>query len=233
MDGEHRGRSRAFTLLEILIILVVLAILITLAIPNLLSAKSGSNESAALATVRMIVQAQMGFLTRKLADEDQDGTGEFATLGELSGGVPIRAAFGGTDVINPPELATSFRALSALGELTKQGYIYRLYLPDVNGVGLVEVAGGGADPGVDSETAESAWCVYAWPQVYGQTGGKTYFASATGDILFTEDSRYSGPGAPITAGAALQLPGAVDSILGNPATNSTGRDGNAWKIAGR
>lgn len=233
MDGHYRGRNRAFTLLEILIILVVLAILITLAIPNLLSAKSGTNETAALANMRSIVQAQMGFMTRTLADQDRDGTGEYATLGELSGAVPIRAAFGGTDMISPPELATSFRTISALGELTKQGYVYRLYLPDINGIGLIEVAGGGPDPDVDYEMAETAWCVYAWPQVYGQTGNKTYFANATGDILFTEDSRYSGPGAPITAGAAMALPGAVDSLLGTAATNTTGRDGNSWKMTGR
>ena len=233
MDGQFRGKSRAFTLLEILIILVVLAVLITLAIPNLLSAKSGSNETAALANVRMIVQAQMGFMTRGLSDEDRDGTGEFGTLGELSGAVPIREAFGGTEMISPVELATSFRSLSALGELTKQGYIYRLYLPDINGNGLVEVAGGGADANVDYENAETAWCIYAWPQVYGQTGSKTYFANQTGDVLFTEDSRYSGPGAPITAGAAMRLPGAVESLLGSPATNATGRDGNSWRMTGR
>jgi len=233
MDGQYRGRSRAFTLLEILIILVVLAVLITLAIPNLLSAKAGSNETAALSNVRMIVQAQMGFMTRALSDQDNDGTGEFATLGELSGAVPVRAGEGGTRVIRPVELPASFKTISALGELAKQGYIYRVYLPDINGVGLVEVADGGADPNVDFEMAETAWCVYAWPQVYGQTGNKTYFSNATGDVIFTDDSRYSGPGAPITAGAAMQLPGVVDSLLGSPGTNSTGRDGNAWKIAGR
>jgi len=233
MDGQYGGRSRAFTLLEILIILVVLAVLITLAIPNLLSAKAGSNESAALANVRAIVQAQMGFVTRGMADLDSDGTGEFGTLGELSGAVPVRAAFGGTDPLTPVELSASFRTVSALGELTKQGYVYRLYLPDINGVGLVEVAGGGADPAVDYESAETAWCVYAWPQVYGQTGSKTFFASSNGDIIFTEDSSYSGPGAPITPGAGLRLPGAVDNIFGVPATNSTGRDGNTWKMTGR
>jgi len=233
MDGQKRGYPRAFTLLEILIILVVISVLVTLAIPNLVSAKAGTNETAALSNVRMIVQAEMGFMTRRLADEDSDGTGEYATLGELSAGVPVRAAHGGTLMVNPPVLPVSFRGVSANGELTKQGYIYRLYLPNIAGVGVAEVAGGGSHADVDYESAESAWCVYAWPQVFGKTGSKTYFANAAGDVLFTEDPRYSGPNAPVTAGAAMEVPGEVDSLLGSPATNATGRDGNAWKMTGR
>ncbi len=224
--------TRGFTLLELLIILVVIAILVTFALPSLLGSRIVANENAAFATVRTIVQAQLAFANRRDADLNQNGTGEFGTFGEMSGNVAVRAANGGTKFMTPSTINPSFRAISPLGEMLRHGYYYRIYLPSATGDGLIEKPGGGADENVSAEKAETYWSLYAWPQRHGATGVKTFFANQSGDIHFTEDTRYSGPGAPLTAGSAL-LPGApATRMLGGIASGVTGRDGNVWHPAG-
>jgi hypothetical protein len=214
-------------------ILVVIAVLVTIALPNLLSSEMEAQETAALATVRQIVQSQMVFQNRKEADLNGNGTGEFGTFGELSGNVAVRAANGGTRFMDPSAINPSFRAISPLGEMLRNGYYYRLYLPGPAGEGMLELPGGGADAGVSAELAESTWCVYAWPQRYGVTGRSTYFVCQGGDIVSTDDARYSGPGAPLPAGAAFAEPGPAGNINGVVAVNEPGRDGNTWHVEGR
>jgi len=227
------GRARGFTLVELLIVLVVIAVIATMAIPSLLNSKAHANQTAAIATVRNVVQAQLNFAGRRAADANSNGSGEFATLGELSAGVAVRAAAGGTDTISPPELSNAFQNVTADGVVSRQGYYFRVYLPDALDNGVAELPGGGAAAIVDAGRSEMLWCIYAWPQRYGATGRKTYFANANGDILFTTDSRYSGLTAPIAAGAALQAPGALTAMNGAIATTGVGRDGATWSVAGR
>jgi len=201
--------------------------------PNLLSSKIETNETAALATLRQVAQSQMMFANRKEADLNQNGTGEYGTFGEMSGNVAVRAASGGTRFLTPNVIQASFRAISPLGEMYRSGYYYRLYLPKAGGAGVIELPGGGADAAVDPEQAESIWCVYAWPQRFGVTGNKTFFINQHGDITFTENSAYSGPGAPIPAGAALSAGGPAGSIVGAVAVGEEGRDSNTWRISGK
>ena len=224
---------RGFTLLELLIILVVIAIIVTIALPNLLGSKVEANETAAMATVRQIVQSQLQFANRKEADLNDNGSGEYGTFGEMSGNVAVRAASGGTKFLEPGVINPSFRQISPIGEMFRNGYYYRIYLPRASGEGILELPGGGADPAIDASKAESMWCVYAWPQKFGVTGRKTFFANQAGDILFTETEVYNGPGAPIPAGAAFGAGGPGSHIDGIPAVNATGRDGNNWRVTGR
>jgi len=224
---------RAFTLIELLTILVIIAIIVTIAIPNLLGSRVEANETAAMATVRTVVQAQLAFVARQDADLNANGAGEFGTFGEMSGNIAVRAANGGTKLLEPGTINPSFRAISPIGEMFRSGYYYRIYLPGTGGSGVIELPGGGADTAIDADLAENTWCVYAWPQKFGTTGRKTFFASQNGDILYTEDANYSGPGAAIVPGAAFAVPGVATSILGHVAANQVGRDGNPWKAAGR
>jgi prepilin-type N-terminal cleavage/methylation domain-containing protein len=224
---------RGFTLLELLMILVILAILVTIGLPLLLRTKVDADETAALATVRQIVQSQMLFANRKEADLNQNGTGEYGTFGEMSGNVAVRAANGGTKFMDPSAINPSFRAISPIGEMVRGGYYYRIYLPGPTGDGILELAGGGADPAVFADLAESTWCVYAWPQRYAVTGRRAFFANQSGEITSTDDPRYSGPGAPIAPGAALADTGPAASINGLIAVNEPGRDGNTWRVEGR
>ncbi|MHC4959768.1 MAG: DUF2950 family protein [Planctomycetota bacterium] len=224
---------RGFTLLELLIILVIIAILVTMALPNLLGSKVEANESAALATVRQIVQSQMAFANRKEADENYNGLGEYGTFGELSGAVAVRSNDGGTKFLTPATINPSFDAVSADGVLVRHGYYFRIYLPDASGNGVPEMAGGGAPNNLDPDLAESAWAVYAWPQRKGVTGNKTFFANQNGDISYTESNAYDGASAVVSPGSALLAPGTLNSILGSQATSQTGRDGNFWKVVRR
>ncbi len=130
-----------------------------------------------------------------------------ATMGELSAGVAVRAAAGGTETIDPPELANSFQKVSAEGLVARQGHFFRIFLPDALDNGVPELAGGGTNATVDAGRAENLWCIYAWPQQYGAKGLKTYFANANVDILFTDDARYTGRTAPIAAGATWKITG--------------------------
>jgi prepilin-type N-terminal cleavage/methylation domain-containing protein len=224
---------RGFTLLELLAILVILSILITIALPSFMRSKLDADETAAIATVRQIVQSQVIFANRKEADLNGNGVGEHGTFGEMSGNVAVRAANGGTKFMDPSAINPSFRAISPLGEMVRSGYYYRLYLPGPAGEGLLELPGGGADPAVSAELADNTWCVYAWPQKYGLTGRRTFFANQTGDITSTDDPKYTGPGAPLPPGAAFADTGPAGNINGLIAVNEVGRDGNTWSVEGR
>jgi len=225
--------SRAFTLLELMVILVILAILITVALPQMMGTRADANETAAITTLRLMSQAQLGFANRKEADLNGDGIGEFGTFGEMSGNVAVRAAAGGTRFLEPSLISPAFRLISPLGEMYRNGYYFRLYLPAADGTGLTELPGGGAQVTVDPDNAQSTWCLYAWPQRYGSTGRRTFFVSQQGDITFADNPGYEGPGAAITAGAAFTPPGPVNDILGSPASGAVGRDGNLWRTAAR
>jgi type II secretory pathway pseudopilin PulG len=203
--------QRAFTLFELLIILVIIAILVTIALPNLLGSKIDTNETA----------------------QNRNGAGEYGTYGEMSGNVAVRAGNGGAKYLTPSTINPSFRAISPIGEMYRNGYYYRIYLPGAAGEGLIELPGGGADPAIDPDRAEAIWCVYAWPQKYGVTGRRTFFVNQQGDITFTEDESYAGPGAPIPAGAAFEVGGPAGNIDGTSAVGVNGRDGNLWRVSGK
>jgi len=222
------AKQAGLTILELMIILAVIAVLITIAIPNLLGSQIDARETSALGNVRTIVQAQLAFAARREADLNHNGIGEFGTFGEMSGSIAVRAANGGTRYMAPSTINPSFRMISPVGEMFRSGYYFRIYLPDAVGDGLTELAGGGADANVDPDLAESTWCVYAWPQRFGVTGRRTYFANPEGDILYTVNSAYQGAGAPIAAGAALAQPGPAGNLRGRLAVGGTGRDGNTW-----
>ena len=219
-----QGR-RGFTLIELMIVIAIIAVIAAIAIPNLLASRLSANETSAIATLRTLVTAQAMFQKRGLADEDSDGAGEYGTLAEMSGAVTVR---GGAATLVPPILSTAFRSINANGQMARNGYLYRVFLPDSNGLGVGEVAGGGAPAGIDAELSENTWCALAWPSNFETSGVRTFFVNQQGDIISSADETYSGPASPPSPGSAMSAPGNVDSITGVVATGTTGRDGNLW-----
>ena len=128
----------------------------------------------------------------------------------------------------PPVLSSAFRAVNANGEVGRSGYLFKVYLPDVNGDGVAEEDG---FANIDADTAETTWCAYTWPSNYGTSGNRAFFVSQAGDILTTEDANYSGSGSGPLPGAAFDA-GGNNSIAGNTAGGTSGQDNNLWKQAG-
>jgi len=220
-----RKSESGFTLIELMIVIAIIAIIAAIAIPNLLSARLNSNETASVATLRNIISAQAQFQTTARADENNNGVGEYGSFGEMSGAIGVR----GGSVLNPPVLSTAFRTVNN-SRVTRSGYNFQIYVPDNAGAGVAEQATGGYAAGdVDPDLAETTWCCYSWPVSYGNTGNRSFFVNQGGDIVATEDSTYTAATGPSFEAA---FRGAGSTITGQVATGTSGRDGNFWKQAG-
>ena len=71
------------------------------------------------------MSAQTQFQSSDKADVNLNGVGEYGTLGEMSGGIGVR----GGAALTANILSSSFRLVSANGEVSKSGYHYAIYLP--------------------------------------------------------------------------------------------------------
>jgi len=232
-------RSAGFTLIELMIVVAIIAIIAAIAIPNLLSARLNANETAAIATLRTISTAQAQFQQRAKADVDNDGVGEFGFLRELSAATDVRDSAdgdyngGSSNVLNPAALSAGFSVRANDHEVGRSGYLFHMLLVGVGGVGVSEHNLDNIHNGpIDTDLAETTWCIYAFPSNYSTSGTRTFFCNQTGDITFTDDSAYEGKDAVKhdSGGAAFTTAGSsLASITGNVAIGTIGRDGNQWK----
>jgi type II secretory pathway pseudopilin PulG len=210
-----------------MIVLAVIAVIAAIALPNLLSSRIIANETAAISSLRTIISSESQFQQTGLADKNDNGFGEYGYLGEMSGSVGVR----GGARISAATLSSAFQSTNAWGVVSRGGYLYILALPNAAGNPVAQAAH--AD--VDGLLAETVWVCYAWPMHYGYSGNRTFFANQGGDIVATNDPKYSGPhpsGAPMPAGAAFVGPGPLVTITGIAASGVMGRDGNIWRPAG-
>ena len=222
--STSQQKAGGFTLIELLIVITIIAIVAAIAVPNMISAKTAANESAAISALRNLSAVQIQVGNRKFIDIDADGHGEFGFFGELSGGVPPRNN-GGASLL-PPLLAGSFRTVNN-GIITRQGYNFVIYLPDAAGAGLAETAANyGA---VDADLAEDVWCAYAWPADFRSSGRAAFFINQTGEILRSDNltQGYDGTAVTPAADAAFMAAGAITGVF-NPGQVAT--DGGVWTV---
>jgi prepilin-type N-terminal cleavage/methylation domain-containing protein len=78
------ARNRAFTLLELMLVVAVLAIIIAMAIPGYLNSKKQANETSAIASLKNITLAQTQYRVR---------FGVYATLANLTASELVDSSF--------------------------------------------------------------------------------------------------------------------------------------------
>lgn len=220
-----RGPS-GFTIIELMIVITLIVIIALIAVPSMIAGRLAANEVAAIQIARSVATAQQQFRQSSKADEDGDGTGEYGGFGELSG---IRGVRGGTAKM-PTDLSATMRTINGQGEVTRSGYVYRMYLPIANGQGLREPAGGGYNVGVvDPDLSEAVWVCYVWPLRYGVTGRRAFCVNQGGDITFLDHPSLSGENCTaVTAGSAF-LTSNLASMTGRLAMGTAAADGNIWR----
>jgi prepilin-type N-terminal cleavage/methylation domain-containing protein len=96
-------KNSGFTLIELMIVIAIIAIIAAIAIPNLIEARKGSNEAAAIGALRTLTTAQSIF---REGDKDKNGVLDYAT--------------------SLTQLNTSNLVDSVLSSGTKQGYVFSL-----------------------------------------------------------------------------------------------------------
>jgi hypothetical protein len=190
--------------------------------------------------LRALATNQSMFQGRKFADVDGDGKGEFGTLRELMGQVPVRTSADGRLLGNripgQPLLWGWHAPVGDGGTMFRDGYLIRVLLPDDGAASdWVHETGPSRAPGltggsgkISTDGAESRWCAYAWPQVRGETGTVVLVVDESGQVRRStnEVARWSGLDRAPGGGAAYTGTGAARTA----ALDSKGDDGDVWTV---
>lgn len=219
-----RSDERGFTLIELLVACAIIGILASITVPSYVARRVSANETAIVATLRAVSQAQFQFRSQNAVDTNRDAVSEYGSLGELSSVEPLR---GQTAPLTQRLLSASLGNLDPNGHAVLHGYRIAMYLPDATGVGVVATM---ANRGLfDPARATTYYTCVAWPLSVNVTGSRTFFVNQQGQMLKTVLPHYSGLGPMPPAGCALvgtPDPASIESQ--GLAINATGADGRSW-----
>lgn len=230
---------RAFTLIELMIVVAIIAIIAAIAIPSLISSRIISYETAAVGTLRGLVNAQSTFVTRTVVDQDGDGNGEYGFFRELTGVAVPRTKISRLRVGDV--FSGSFGAVDVNGVVGRTGYSYLMYLPTANGPAVTEAGGLPAANPNDANAQETRWAAYAWPIDYASTGYRAFMVNQQGQVYQASNEAgpslgvYDSPVGIPPPGAALVPNGGKEQNLDSrfPLPSETGSDGQSWaQVAG-
>ena len=229
-------KNSAFTLIELMIVVAIIAIIAAIALPGLLGARKGTNEQAAIATLRSIAAWQSTFNTKRYVDQDIDGAGEYGFLSELSGVAPADRDAGSQPAIGEIGIQ-ALGTLNAAGRASKSGYLYHMFLPsdDTAGTNAIAETAAVVAAGVvaaNADAQETRWCCYAWPVNLGNTGDRAFVINQQGQVYETDCSvvLYNANTVAPVANAAFVA--GVTNINGALAGGAVGQDGNTWVQSG-
>ncbi len=229
-----RDRQQAgFTLIELMTVITIIAVIASFTLPTVFSSRATANEKAVVGTLRTLVSGQASLRSSAKVDMNRNGAGEYGYLAELSGGASLR---GGYPPLDPPLLSAAFQNV-VTGTVIRSGYVFRMFLPDAEGIGIPEAEDGGPQSGnlPDANNSETFWACYAWPVTFGVSGRPAFFANQQGEILSTsnEAQRYNnlvGAGVAPSPEAAFLSASTVGAITGPTAVGTIGVDGQRWNI---
>lgn len=237
MQAHKRGpyRSvRAFTLIELMIVVAIIAIIAAIAIPSLISSRVISYETSTVGTLRSLVNAQSTFITRCIVDQDGDGQGEYGFFRELTGTAVPRTKASRLRVGDV--FSGTFGIVDANGVVGKTGYCFLLYLPTDGGPAVTEAGGLPPANANDANAQETRWACYAWPLMYASTGYRCFVVTHQGEVYQASNEvgpstgLYSGPANMPPPGAAFLPDGGQEQNLDSrfPRPTEVGTDGQSW-----
>lgn len=162
------GRSKGFSLIELLIVVAVILIIAAIAVPNLLKSRMAANETAAVANIKTMTNSLAAYNTL------YSSCGYPDSLTRLGPGSPPTDAAAG--------LLDSIMANDAF---TKQGYNYTYNPPTALGAGVGDCVGA---PGTDYE-------IEAKPVVQNKTGIRGFYVDSS-HLIRGDASGDAGPSSP-------------------------------------
>jgi type II secretory pathway pseudopilin PulG len=217
-----RSRSRAFTLVELLILVAAALVVAGLSVPVLRGIVVASNSESAIATLARVRDAlrlhrQAGLSLRP------SGHPRFGTMSEL-------LTLGPSPALALEEAQVRIAARGAV--LLHHGYLFQAYFSTRS----ADLTPDPSDPSaLEGPDSKDAFVVYAWPFVHGRSGSSVFAIDPSGrlrdpafdGVLESRNllARYSGLERPPAPFAARVRAGKAPRT---PQDAAPGEDGDSW-----